>query len=99
MVGPRGPAIAHNCALGPSGRALFQRTPMASLEASFLILSVATAPLRAVGTTFPMRAAPEHVDGILKVISILQWRTPFFGLFFALNCPEPIEQTQPESGQ
>ena len=96
MVGLRGPAIAHNCAFALSGRPLFQRTLMAALSIAFFHHH------RAATSSWndlpPCERPPEHVDGILKVIS-KQWRSPFFGLFFALNCPEPIEQTQPESGQ
>jgi hypothetical protein len=80
---------------------------MAVLDAflfQFLSVTVAAAPGPAVRATSPMPA--EHIDGLLagriqhtEVINILQRRTRFFGLFFALYCPEPIEQTQLKSGQ
>ena len=80
---------------------------MAVLDAflfQFLSVTVAAAPDQQFGATAPMPA--EHIDGLLagriqhtEVINILQRRTRFFGLFFALYCPEPIEQTQLKSGR
>lgn len=106
MVGP-GPAITTTVHPDYRDGLYFSALRWPSWTHSFFNFCPSQSPPRRdqqFGATSPMPA--EHIDGLLagriqhtEVINILQRRTRFFGLFFALYCPEPIEQTQLKSGQ